>query len=1189
MNRNAGRSNTIDVWYSNQLEHLAGQLIKNMASPHESPVRRLFAMPPIIVPNRNIETYLKYEIARGAGIVAGLNFKVIDRFLESLLPAESDQGQAQKLVNPGALRAFFIDVLSQAPCVLPALPESVRSYIESGGLDEDARDLRRFQLASRLAQLTRLYGDTRPAWLRTWADGRPALHDGPMADTENWQRDLWARLVELVHGQVVGGTRWVLRSELFPLLEQTECLWPEEVHLFGFSYSSHGLPEMIERLSMQCKLNIYTFTLSAGSSEGLGAHGEARAAGRSGRPQKIDGARKPAEQITSLTELPVLDQWAEPGRAYFRMLSAIDGTTWHADIAPDQGSTVLRRLQREIWNGSLDVNHAIEPDESLSIVGCAGIRREAEAVANEIWRLVAADDDRSGFAPDRLRFSDIAVLLADRANQAVYQAHFRAVFDELHSIPFNMIELPLAGECRVIEGLLLLLALPLGEFTRPELLKILEHPAVRARFPEADTGRWHDWCLGLEIVRGADRLDHDGTYIDRELFHWEQGLKRLVLGVFMTGPQSGDDRAYRLGDLEYLPYDQPVDALADIGRLLALMRSLVLDARFARSARLTMTAWSAFFARMVSAYLAADTDAEERALSQCLQQIETLRALDVSGREVSYRIASECLREALEGLTGARGHYLVDGVVVSPILEMRSLPFRAIFVCGLGEGRFPAVTGPNPLDLTLAGRQPGDVSARERDKYLFLETVVCARERLYLSYVARDAQTGDEIEPSTVVHELILHLERGRPEGRLKSWVWAQPLRRFDDSYFKPCAGVTVPTAFHANFSSGAWHEWQGRELQASLRNHCGGLPRLTPEALRRLDPAVVDWLGLCPVVGAGPEALERVSLSFRDLLAFLRCPMQGWARFKLRLEQDDDVIEAMREDEPFVTGSLGETSLLRDVFFDVLGHPSRGPATDDFERLYTLHAESRARRGLIPIGLFGAAERRRHLACLANWNESARRRDLVGRCDFQVYRFGRAREDERVDRIESPIILDVSVPGHAHPVRVELFGRTELVMAELPASITPVVRDKAMEKDFLAGFLDAVVLSLLPGHHVPGEYHAHVIAGSDGADLSRSHRVFHGIDAVNARQFLMSLIADLLGGSHDYLLPCEAVFEYLSRNRSIESSVEEMKESESKSCSSRYGPVPNFEEYDAPGDDEARAIIDRRFGLFRESGGLGT
>ena len=122
-----------------------------------------------------------------------------------------------------------------------------------------------------------------------------------------------------------------------------------------------------------------------------------------------------------------------------------------------------------------------------------------------------------------------------------------------------MIDLPLAGECQVIEALLLLLALPLGDFTRPEVLKVLTHPAVRDRFPEADVNRWRDWCLRLEIVHGADRLDHDGTYIDREMFHWEQGLRRLVLGTLMSGPQSGDDRVYQLGELA-------VPALRSTGR-----------------------------------------------------------------------------------------------------------------------------------------------------------------------------------------------------------------------------------------------------------------------------------------------------------------------------------------------------------------------------------------------------------------------------------------------------------------------------------------------------------------------------------------------------------------------------------------------------------------------------------------------
>ena len=253
------------------------------------------------------------------------------------------------------------------------------------------------------------------------------------------------------------------------------------------------------------------------------------------------------------------------------------------------------------------------------------------------------------------------------------------------------------------------------------------------------------------------------------------------------------------------------------------------------------------------------------------------------------------------------------------------------------------------------------------------------------------------------------------------------------------------------------------------------------------------------------------------------------------------------------------------------------------------LHAESRMRRGLTPVGLFGEAERRRHLSYLADWNKSARRRDLVDQPGSRSIASGVPGKASGLDKIESPLILNVPVPDQLRPIRVELHGRTELVLARIPASITPVVRDTVAVKDFLAGFLDAIVLSLLPGGNVGDGYHAHVIPGGDSTDFSSSHREFHGIDPVRAREFLIALLSDLLGSSHAYLLPCEAVFDFLSRNRSIQSSVEEMKESEGKACSSRYGPVPNFEEYEPPDDDEVHRIVQRRFGLFWESGGMGT
>ena len=209
----------------------------------------------------------------------------------------------------------------------------------------------------------------------------------------------------------------------------------------------------------------------------------------------------------------------------------------------------------------------------------------------------------------------------------------------------------------------------------------------------------------------------------------------------------------------------------------------------------------------------------------------------------------------------------------------------------------------------------------------------------------------------------------------------------------------------------------------------------------------------------------------------------------------------------------------------------------------------------------------------------------------FRGLSIRRAGEAEHIDRLESTIPIDVALadgPDGPRTVRVELFGRTEIVSSELPGSITLVVRDKVKDKDFLAGFLDAVILSMLPSHHDPAAYHAHIVTTNDGGGSSECRRTFHGIDEGIARKFLTALLADLLSGPHDYLLPCEAVFEYLGKKKtSIESSVELMKEDDRKSCSSRYGPVPNFERFDPPDEDKAREFIERRYGLFRDSGGI--
>ncbi len=132
------------------------------------------------------------------------------------------------------------------------------------------------------------------------------------------------------------------------------------------------------------------------------------------------------------------------------------------------------------------------------------------------------------------------------------------------------------------------------------------------------------------------------------------------------------------------------------------------------------------------------------------------RALDELD-EVGERPSGPELIELLETLKVrivSRG-----GVIVGEPLQIRAQRYRAVFVCGLQEGSFPAAGSPEPFlsderrreleGLRLRPRE--DVLARER--YLFYSCVSRASERLAVSYRSSDEEGNIEL-PSPFIDDL---------------------------------------------------------------------------------------------------------------------------------------------------------------------------------------------------------------------------------------------------------------------------------------------------------------------------------------------------------------------------------------------------------------------------------------------------
>ena len=1251
----------IRLVYSNATEELLTALADAIGEER----RAAGALEPVrvVVPNANIETYLKLGLAERAGIAANLEITFLRRFLARVAERALPPARAVDANHiEGCLLAIFHDAARLAE---PELGP-VRTYLDAAGDAPDAVDRRRYQLAAALARLFDEYASSRPRMLAEWrahgsararggagidrddaAAGSSAALDerGRFAATERWQRALWLAIFGagglLAEQGARTGTTFLPLGEL--LVEAERRLQPaglgRTLHVFGVSYVAEAYHRMLALLGRHLDVHIYTLNPCREFWEDLDtAHEAARRTKR--ETKRLFPTRRESRQpmltvdddpfaLASDAEMLALRLWGRPGRENVRLLNQLTDADFegrfrrHADS--DDAPSLLHRLQDDILD-RVARDHpdpSLRADGSISVLPCPGLRRELEVVAAEIWRLVRADPS--------LRFNQIAVIVPE-ANKDAYLSQLGAVFGESHDLPWSGIDLPPGhghGVGEITEIAERLIDLPLGAFTRRELLPLLTHPAILspARFPGVLPADWIGLCEELAIVHGADHRDHDGTYIHEDLFNWDQGVRRVALGALMTGPRSGDDEPVRLGERDYLPAEAPAGQTAGALGFGLLVRSLIEDARFAAGVtgpRLRpLPEWLELIRGLVSAYVCPADEIGTAGVARTLRALSDVDMDDVAAslgdRPVSYRIAAELCRERLRRIGGERGQHLARGVAVASFVPMRAIPFRAIFLVGLGHGAFPSAPRRDELDLRAARRLPGDVSPREQDLYMFLETLLGARERLVLSYVARDELTGDRLEPSSVILELGDILRRGYlppAEARRLFDPPAIPLRRFDDD-----ARLDAhPPALRENRARAL-----GRALAEALPPEApppelSSLGELLPPAAYHQLTASLGLHRPPRVEGHAPRADAGVTqVSLQTLRQFLEDPLQGAARFRLRMreiEADEERID--RDDEPFESDRIGRTLRLRAAMLSVLARAPGAtafpwsidglPTWADVRAAHTRLSRRDELLGQIPTGFFREAEGPAEEEILATWWEHARTvgggLPAVGR----IVRFGRAAELEAADDLRDPIVLSVSVAG-APARRLEIVGRTELLVApansgamagSLVFSCRPPRRDDTRaDRELLRAFLDHVALAaagLSQGAH---EALLAVASGTSRQDAPRSaltRRLFAPVEPARAREYLETLAAELLQGApdpatgsptgvHPYLLPHEAVFEAYRKKKDVVDVIEGLCDQYAdlnRAFSSGYGPVPQaIERHLPPDSDVAARMVESRFGLL--------
>jgi exodeoxyribonuclease V gamma subunit len=775
----------LHLYQSNRLEHLFQLFARVMrAQPLASP----FAQEIVVVQSKGMGRWLNFRLAREQGIAANIQYPLPASFFWDVLNRMLGTQKPRSVFSPEVLTLRILRWLENADNLLGA--PVLAAYLQDGG------DFRRYSLANRLADVLDQYLIYRPDWLQAWERGEQPLN----APDALWQARLWRDLVN----DAVDEHRASSLQRMLQMLERGEGVQrlPQRVMLVGISSLPPVYLQLLKLLGQHIEVAFFALNPCAlpwGDIRDL-------------REQaRLGGDSDPTDLYLDVGN-PLLAAWGKQGRDFFDSLADVPQLHDVFD-EPEAAHSLLACLQQDVLTltdrPSGEPYQVADDDRSLQVHVCHSPMREVEVLHDQLLALFNADAS--------LQPADVVVLTPDIELYAPFIDAVFAPHPGTPPIPYSIADRSEAAASPLAQVFLSLLGLAEQRFSVDWVLGLLDSPAIRARFglEEADLPRIQHWVNATHTRWGRD-AEHKAEFglPPTAQNSWREGLTRLLLGVALPQAAQTDGLPLYAG---LLPFDDVEGAQAQIAaRFAQCVESLFQQAQALQAPR-PLSEWAHAVAGLCDAVLLAESDSDIALLQRIRERLQALRDLSQQAdyqTPVGLPVLRAWLSNQLESRS-AGGGFLTGGVTFCTMVPMRSLPFRVICVLGMDDATFPRRLRPMGFDLISRFPRFGDRSRRADDRFLFLETLLSARDVFYVSYVGRDIRSDAELPPSILLNDLLDTVAKGcvpaevrAGEARLEAGkrllaqiVTQHPLQPFDLRYF---SGDARLPGFHAGWARAA-------------------------------------------------------------------------------------------------------------------------------------------------------------------------------------------------------------------------------------------------------------------------------------------------------------------------------------------------------------------------------------------------
>lgn len=841
---------------SNKMEGLMDGLAAVLNQVPEDPMAPEW----IGIQSRGMKQWITTQVAQRFGICANISFlfprQIIERFFSG-----PDNRQNPQLTQDVLIWFIMEAILDNrdTPCFAP-----LSQYIAG-----DVSGRRLFQLSLKIARVFDDYQIYRPGMLLDWE----ASHENtPFADpVMAWQSILWRKIAgSWPNPHVAARTTHFLNqaalgSQAFEAnLHKTSAL-PGRISLFGVSAMP---PLFLELFGVLANfLDIYLFLLTP-SNQFFFDIKSRRQMEKMDLDQAVQDQTKPHPEPGGYYEMtnPLLASLGGSGRQFHASLEAFDYHEPLGDLFSDprdQSDTMLSILQSDILNlvlrqpGGESPPLAVNPlDISVGIHACHSPMREAQVLKD---LLLDAFEQDPNLCPH-----DVIVMMPDIETYAPYLS---AVFACEHTLPFSISDRRKKSESQTLEAFLKILGLKDSRLEQSRVLDLLLSPAIASKFD----------VMAEELVSIEVTLDKAGVLWGRDGAHrqeltgvgfdentWRFGFQRLFMGY---GLAQGSE-ALVAG---VLPCDVFEGLEAQIlGKMAHFGYTL-----FERLADLTLPKtiqkWGECFRTLVSSMME-KTHTNEADMGFLFQAIDELvRDGETAGyvKKIDFSVARDLVEGKLDK-TISQGSFLAGSITFCNLMPMRSIPFKVVALLGMDESSFPRKVGGAGFDLIKKYPRPRDKQERQEDQYLFLESLLSARDRLIITYTGMGIKDNAPIPCSGVVAQLMDVIEESFVFSAGRGVCVHHPLHPFSPLYFGPPDAKKYQPLF--SFS----------QEQCKIAISQAAMERMGDRPEKALFLAPDFHLAQDPDTDSGPDPTSHLTLA--DLVRFFRNPLEAFITGGLNL-----------------------------------------------------------------------------------------------------------------------------------------------------------------------------------------------------------------------------------------------------------------------------------------------------------------